>query len=78
MLKRVIIVCLLAICSGTVIGQTATDTLPKLDPKIKNALNVADQMAYQMALKYNDLEIAKNKLYDLIVRNPEDLRYMEA
>lgn len=78
MLKRVIIVCLLTICSGVVFGQTATDTLPKLDPKIKNALNVADQMAYQMALKYNDLEIAKNKLYDLIVRNPEDLRYMEA
>lgn len=78
MLKSVVIVCLLAICSGTVYSQTATDSIPKLDPKIKNALNAADQMAYQAALKYNDLEVAKNKLYDLIVRNPEDLRYMEA
>jgi len=78
MLKSVVFVCLLAISAGTVYGQTATDSIPKLDPKIKNALNAADQMAYQTALKYNDLEIAKSKLFDLIVRNPEDLRYMEA
>jgi tetratricopeptide (TPR) repeat protein len=78
MLKSVVFVCLLAISAGTVYGQTATDSIPKLDPKIKNALNAADQLAYQTALKYNDLEIAKSKLFDLIVRNPEDLRYMEA
>lgn len=66
------------ICSGVAFSQTASDSIPKLDPKIKNALNAADQMAYQAALKYNDLEVAKNKLFDLIVRNPEDLRYMEA
>lgn len=78
MLKSVVFVCLLAISAGTVYGQTATDSIPKLDPKVKNALNAADQMAYQTALKYNDLEIAKSKLFDLIVRNPEDLRYMEA
>jgi len=35
-------------------------------------------MAYQAALRYNDLEVAKDKLYSLIVRNPEDLRFMEA
>jgi tetratricopeptide (TPR) repeat protein len=78
MLKRVVLVFLVVICSGVAFGQTASDSIPKLDPKVKNALNVADQMAYQAALKYNDLEVAKNKLYDLIVRNPEDLRYMEA
>jgi tetratricopeptide (TPR) repeat protein len=78
MLKRVVIVFLAVICSGVAFGQTASDSIPKLDPKVKNALNVADQMAYQAALKYNDLEVAKIKLYDLIVRNPEDLRYMEA
>jgi tetratricopeptide (TPR) repeat protein len=35
-------------------------------------------MAYQAALRYNDLEVAKVKLYSLIVRNPEDMRFMEA
>jgi tetratricopeptide (TPR) repeat protein len=39
---------------------------------------MVDQMAYQAALRYNDLEVAKDKLYSLIVRNPEDLRFMEA
>lgn len=39
---------------------------------------MVDQMAYQAALRYNDLEVAKEKLYNLIVRNPEDLRFMEA
>ena len=39
---------------------------------------MVDQMAYQAALRYNDLEVAKVKLYSLIVRNPEDMRFMEA
>lgn len=78
MSKRVVLVFLMFICSGVAFSQTASDSIPKLDPKVKNALNAADQMAYQAALKYNDLEVAKNKLFDLIVRNPEDMRYMEA
>ncbi|MBS4072636.1 tetratricopeptide repeat protein [Algoriphagus aquatilis] len=78
MSKRVVLVFLMFICSGVAFSQTASDSIPKLDPKVKNALNVADQLAYQAALKYNDLEVAKNKLFDLIVRNPEDIRYMEA
>lgn len=59
-------------------AQTASDSIPKFDPKVKSALNMSDQMAYQAALRYSDLQIAKIKLYDLMVRNPEDLRYMEA
>jgi len=39
---------------------------------------MVDQMAYQAGLRYSDLSIAKIKLYDLMARNPEDLRYMEA
>lgn len=78
MMKRVLTVFLLAGSLGAVSAQTATDSIPKLDQKTKTALNVADQLAYQTALRYNDLEIAKIKLYDLMVRNPEDLRYMEA
>lgn len=78
MSKRVFVLLLLAFGAGSVTAQTANDTIPRLDPKVKNALNVADQMAYQAALRFNDLEVAKIKLYDLMMRNPEDLRYMEA
>jgi tetratricopeptide (TPR) repeat protein len=77
-MKRTFLLLLLAICAGTVAAQTANDSLPKLDPKTLSALNVADQAGYQAAMRYNDLAVAKIKLYDLIVRNPGDIRYMEA
>jgi tetratricopeptide (TPR) repeat protein len=78
MKKFVILVSFLLGSEATVFGQTAADSIPKFDPKVKSALNASDQMAYQAALRYSDLETAKIKLYDLMVRNPEDLRYMEA
>lgn len=78
MLKIVTFAFLFILSMGTCIAQTNTDSIPKFDPKVKGALNLVDQMAYQAALRYNDLEVAKEKLYSLIVRNPEDLRYMEA
>jgi tetratricopeptide (TPR) repeat protein len=39
--------------------------------------NQADERVYQMALRYNDIEVAKAKLYDLIERNPTNTRYAE-
>jgi tetratricopeptide (TPR) repeat protein len=78
MKKFVILVSFLLCSAVTAFGQTATDSIPRFDPKVKSALNASDQMAYQAALRYSDLETAKIKLYDLMVRNPEDLRYMEA
>ena len=78
MKKLVILVTFLLGSAATGFGQTAADSIPKFDPKVKSALNASDQMAYQAALRYSDLETAKIKLYDLMVRNPEDLRYMEA
>jgi tetratricopeptide (TPR) repeat protein len=69
---------LLAICAGNLAAQTANDSIPKLDPKTKSALNFSDQATYQAAVRYSDLAMAKTKLYDLMVRNPEDIRYMEA
>ncbi|MBA4299801.1 Tetratricopeptide repeat-containing protein [Algoriphagus alkaliphilus] len=77
-MKRTFLLLLLAICAGNLAAQTATDSIPKLDPKIKAALNAADQTAYQAAIRYSDLEMAKTKLYDLMIRNPENPRYMEA
>jgi tetratricopeptide (TPR) repeat protein len=77
-MKRVLLMLLLAFSASYLSAQTAADSLPKMDPKTKNALNAADQMAYQLALRYSDRAMAKSKLYDLMVRNPEDIRYMEA
>ncbi len=78
MMKIAVFVFLFTLSIGSTLAQTATDSIPKFDPKVKSALNMVDQMAYQAGLRYSDLSIAKIKLYDLLARNPEDLRYMEA
>lgn len=78
MMKIAVFVSLFTLSIGSAFAQTATDSIPKFDPKVKNALNMVDQLAYQAGLRYSDLSIAKIKLYDLLARNPEDLRYMEA
>lgn len=77
-MKRTFLLLLLAICAGNLAAQTANDSLPKLDPKIRASLNVVDQVAYQMALRYSDPDMARAKLFDLMARNPEDVRYREA
>ncbi|MBN7812684.1 hypothetical protein J0A68_17145 [Algoriphagus sp. H41] len=76
-MKRTLILLLLAFCAGNLTAQT-NDSLPKLDPKLKAVLNATDQAAYQIAMSYSDVGIAKTKLFDLMVRNPEDMRYREA
>ncbi|WP_339869075.1 tetratricopeptide repeat protein [uncultured Algoriphagus sp.] len=75
-MKRVLIMLLMAFCASTTIAQTA-DSVARLDPKLKKTLNASDQAAYQLAMRYNDVASAKNSLYHLIVRNPEDMRYVE-
>jgi predicted Zn-dependent protease len=77
-MKRTFLLLLLAICAGNLAAQTANDSIPRLDTKTKSALNAADQMVYQAAMRYSDMEMAKTKLYELMIRNPEDIRYMEA
>jgi len=77
-MKRTFLLLLLALCAGNLAAQTATDSIPRLDAKTKAALNAADQTAYQLAMRYSDLGMAKAKLYDLMIRNPENTRYMEA
>ncbi|GMQ26798.1 hypothetical protein Aoki45_34810 [Algoriphagus sp. oki45] len=76
-MKRILFALLIILCSGSLFAQT-NDSIPRLDAKTKNALNAIDQIAYQMALRYNDRAMAKSKLYDLMSRNPDDIRYMEA
>lgn len=77
-MKHVVFMLLMAFCASTTIAQTTdTTSVAKLDPKLKRTLNVSDQAAYQLALRFNDIGAAKNSLYSLIVRNPEDIRYVE-
>ncbi|MDF2157422.1 tetratricopeptide repeat protein [Algoriphagus sp. CAU 1675] len=76
-MKRVVVMLFLIVTSGTLLAQNA-DSVARLDPKTKNALNVLDQAAYQLAMRYSDMDMAKSKLYDLIVRNPENMRFQEA
>lgn len=75
-MKHVLLMLLMAFCASTTIAQTA-DSVARLDPKLKKTLNVADQAAYQLALRFNDMAAAKSSLYNLIVRNPDDIRYIE-
>lgn len=77
-MKRTLILLFLAFSAGNLAAQTANDSIPRLDAKTKAALNAADQAAYQVAMRYSDLGMAKSKLYDLMIRNPENTRYMEA
>lgn len=77
-MKHVLFMLIMAFCASTTIAQTAdTASVAKLDPKLKKTLNASDQAAYQLALRFNDIGVAKMSLYNLIVRNPEDLRYVE-
>ncbi|UJP63576.1 tetratricopeptide repeat protein [Mongoliitalea daihaiensis] len=49
--------------------QAETETMRKR--------NEADQRVYQLALRYNDLPVARMKLMELIERNPTNIRYQE-
>jgi tetratricopeptide (TPR) repeat protein len=75
-MKHILIMLLLGLCSSSLFAQNL-DSLAKLDPKISTALDLSDQAAYQLAIRYNDLDVAKVKLYNLLLRNPSNLRYAE-
>lgn len=75
-MKRVILMLLLVICASPLYSQNL-DSLAKLDPKTSMALDLSDQAAYQLAIRYNDFDVAKVKLYDLLLRNPTNIRYAE-
>lgn len=77
-MKRVITILILALTVHLSYGQESSDSIPKLDSKTRRILNIEDQAAYQLAMRYNDPDMAKTKLYSLIIRNPENLRFQEA
>jgi len=64
----------LAMISTNLLAQEAAQPAPKDPLQVKNE---TDQKIYQMALRYNDTNVAKVKLYELIERNPANPRYAE-
>ncbi|WP_297337621.1 tetratricopeptide repeat protein [Algoriphagus sp.] len=77
-MKRIVSFLAIALSVHLSYGQESNDSIPKLDAKTKRILNIEDQAAYQLAMRYNDPAMAKTKLYNLIIRNPENLRFQEA
>jgi tetratricopeptide (TPR) repeat protein len=75
-MKRLLTLFALVLSVGYTQAQSADSTI-QMDPKDKVALNIQDQASYQLAMRYNDPELAKSALYRLIVRNPENLRFQE-
>lgn len=75
-MKRLLTLFAFVLSIGCAQAQSADSTV-QMDPKDKIALNIQDQASYQLAMRYNDPELAKSALYRLIVRNPENLRYQE-
>ncbi|QDH79603.1 hypothetical protein FKX85_11360 [Echinicola soli] len=65
---------LFMICLGVQAQDTTTTAVKDSSKAIEaqGALRI-----YQMALRYNDPSVAKNKLYELVVKNPENPRYAE-
>lgn len=76
-MKQVLFILLFFMGITALRAQEADSVPPKLDPNTKAALNFADLNVYQLALRYNDLNVAKSKLYELILRNPNNLKYAE-
>lgn len=69
----VLMMCLAFI--GVSVAQESSPDLPKGDSnKLKNQ---ADEKIYALAMRYNDVSVAKMKLYELMERNPNNLRYPE-
>ncbi|MDN3670162.1 hypothetical protein QWY93_12585 [Echinicola jeungdonensis] len=62
--------------SGVVMGQETIQAPTRIDSS-GNQKNQADQRIYQRAMRFNDPMVAKSKLYELMDRNPENLRYPE-
>lgn len=77
MMKQLILIGMLGLGSTFAFAQ-GSDSTAKLDQKTKMSLNIQDQAAYQLAMRYNDPQAAKSSLFRLITRNPENLKFQEA
>ncbi|WP_035804886.1 tetratricopeptide repeat protein [Lunatimonas lonarensis] len=77
MKKSVLILLVQFVVIGAVWAQESGTQPPAEVSESNRVRNQADERIYQMALRYNDINVAKAKLYDLMERNPRNLRYPE-
>lgn len=61
----------------TAIAQDAEVQAPSQDNEAVRKRNETDQRIYQAAMRYNDLSVARMKLFELMERNPTNTRYPE-
>lgn len=67
------LILLFFITGSTVMAQQ----VPADEPESSRKRNETDQKIYQMALRYNDIVVARVKLFELMDRNPTNARYPE-
>lgn len=72
-MKKLLVSAFVLLLSSTVLVAQEQQA----DTESNRKRNEADQRVYQMALRYNDLPVARMKLYELIERNPTNLRFQE-
>jgi tetratricopeptide (TPR) repeat protein len=76
MKKSVLILVVNLICIGMTSAQDTVVTNPELTENLR-LRNETDQRIYEMAMRYNDVSVAKIKLYDLMERNPRNPKFAE-
>lgn len=76
MKKSVLILVVNLIWISVVSAQDTIATNPELTENLRGR-NETDQRIYDMAMRYNDVSVAKIKLYELMERNPRNPRFAE-
>jgi tetratricopeptide (TPR) repeat protein len=75
--KLTLLLCLMIGMANMLFAQEANAPAPQLDAETVRKRNEVDQRIYQAAMRYNDLTVARVKLYELMERNPSNTRYPE-
>ncbi|MFC0261202.1 tetratricopeptide repeat protein [Fontibacter flavus] len=74
-MNKITLIAGLLICMAT--SVFAQQENAQQDSETLRKRNESDQRIYQLAMRYNDLSVARMKLFDLIERNPSNTRYPE-
>lgn len=70
----VLLACFAAL--GNIYAQESDTAVPTVQDSNK-LRNETDNRIYSMAMRYNDVDVAKMKLYELMERNPRNTKYGE-
>ncbi len=76
MKKNILILVVNLLWIGGALAQETIAEQPELTENLR-IRNETDQRIYEMAMRYNDVSVAKIKLYDLMERNPRNPKFAE-